>query len=202
MILAVGVGIAPFIQLLRSLLRAHDKRNARRNSLRNNNHTNNTNDSDAAVDADDIEVDLLNDDEEDVPQIDQIVVFYGVRTVKDILMREVLEEWQRQYSDILKIVFCVGSRWNNIHFGAKKKTEYIPPPQPEGFHALKDAEMGWISEDKILKHGISPSPQSKVLVCGLPGIYDKLCGKREAKELSQDSVLYNLGFGDDMVVKL
>ena len=56
-------------------------------------------------------------------------------------MRELLEEWQEKYSSFLRVVFCVGSRWDNIHFGAKKKQEYIPPPLPEGFTSLRHAEL-------------------------------------------------------------
>jgi hypothetical protein len=56
-------------------------------------------------------------------------------------MKELLEEWQSQYSHIFRVIFCVGSRWNNIHFAAKKKIEYVPPPLPEGFHTLQDAEL-------------------------------------------------------------
>jgi hypothetical protein len=122
--------------------------------------------------------------------------------VKDILLRDLLEEWQQKYSSIFKIVFCVGSRWNNIHFAAKRKQEYVPPPLPEGFETLKDAEQGWVSDEKISKHGFPPSDDLKILVCGLPGVYEKLCGSREVKELPQDSVLHKLGYSPEMVIKL
>jgi hypothetical protein len=56
-------------------------------------------------------------------------------------MRELLEEWQSKYGKIFRVIFCVGSRWNNIHFAVKKKSEYVAPPLPEGFHSLKDADL-------------------------------------------------------------
>ena len=61
----------------------------------------------------------------------------------DILMREQLEAWQEHYGEgLFKVVFCVGSRWNNVHWGAKsKKSEYRPPPVPAGYHTLKHARQ-------------------------------------------------------------
>jgi hypothetical protein len=32
----------------------------------------------------------------------------------------------------------LGSRWTNIHMGAKTKTEYLPPPPPKGFSDIAD----------------------------------------------------------------
>ena len=67
------------------------------------------------------------------------------RTVEDILLREVLEAWQRDYRDMFKVVFCVGSRWTNVHMGAltkcTAKAEYIPPPLPTGFDSLQHMEL-------------------------------------------------------------
>ena len=60
-------------------------------------------------------------------------------------MRELLEQWQDAYPSIFKVVFCVGSRWTNVHWGAKTKNkdkeEYIPPVIPKGFEELKNAEL-------------------------------------------------------------
>jgi hypothetical protein len=41
-----------------------------------------------------------------------------------------------------------------------------------------------------------------VIVCGLPGVYEKICGGRDSKALGVDSYLYKLGYHQDMVVKL
>ncbi len=140
-----------------------------------------------------------------------IVLLYGVRNVRDILLRELIESWAKQFYHRFKIVYGVGSRWTNIHFGAKS-SQYIPPPAPEGFDALcchcRDfvegcvtAEQGWINEDKIRRYGFPPSLDTKVFVCGLPGVYNKLCGARTTKMILEGSALYNLGYTEDMVVK-
>ena len=122
--------------------------------------------------------------------------------MQDILLREQLEQWQSRYANYLQIIFCIGSRWNNIHFGAKKKEEYVPPPLPTGFETLSHAELGWINEEKISKYGLSPGNDTKVLVCGLPAVYDHLCGKRDDTALSPTSILARLGYAAEMVIKL
>lgn len=163
--IAVGVGIAPMIQILRQIVRSHSQQTT---------------------------------------SIQKVTLLYGVRTVQDILLREVLESWQEQFSDIFTLVFCVGSRWNNIHWGAKSKSEYIPPPLPIGFTTLRAhaSELGWVNEENISKYAFPPSEDTKILVCGLPGVYDKICGHREDADLSPDSALYRLGYSSDMVIKL
>ena len=110
--------------------------------------------------------------------------------------------------------------------GAKTTEEYIPPPIPQGFESLEYAELvtsslpngcdsiqspltnycsfvqGWINEDKLRRHGFPPGENSRVVVCGLPGVYDKLCGPRTDPALAPGSALYNLGYSSSMVVKL
>jgi hypothetical protein len=65
------------------------------------------------------------------------------RTVADILLREQLDAWAARYGpEVFQVVYCVGSRWDNVHWGAKTKgKEYAPPPPPKGFSELKLAEL-------------------------------------------------------------
>jgi cytochrome-b5 reductase len=133
----------------------------------------------------------------------QIVLLYGVRTVADVLLRENLESWSSTHSNRFRIIFGVGSRWAGAHFGAKTKDQHIPPPIPAGFEsfATGTAELGWIDEDKIRRHAFPPSVDTRVFVCGLPGVYDHLCGPRTVKEIRAGSALHNIGYNEDMVVK-
>ena len=62
--------------------------------------------------------------------------------------------------------------------------------------------QGWVNEDKIKRHGFPPGDDTFVAVCGLPGVYDKLCGPRESEALTQGSALHSLGYTSAMVVKL
>lgn len=100
-LIAVGVGVAPLIQLLRHLLNDVSRPAAQRTT-----------------------------------GVTHVTLLYGTRSVRDILLRHQLEDWQARHSDLLSVVFCVGSRWANVHWGVKTRDEYRPPPLPEGFSTL------------------------------------------------------------------
>jgi cytochrome-b5 reductase len=59
-----------------------------------------------------------------------------------------------------------------------------------------------VNEDKIKRYGHPPSDDTLVVVCGLPGVYDKLCGPRSELDLAPGSALANLGYTGPMVAKL
>ena len=58
-----------------------------------------------------------------------------------------------------------------------------------------------MNEDKVRRHAFSPSPSTRVFVCGLPGVYDKLCGPRTKSAIPMHSILGRLNYTEDMVVK-
>ena len=84
------------------------------------------------------------------------------------------------------------------------------PPMCDGFHRLTEARalqganvhgaLGWVDEKLIREHGHRPGPRTRVFVCGLPGVYDSLCGPRGDPVVT--GALARLGFGDGEVVKL
>jgi hypothetical protein len=59
-----------------------------------------------------------------------------------------------------------------------------------------------VNEDRISQHGCPPSADTRVLVCGLPGVYEKLCGPRAVPQIAPNSVLEKLGYTESMVLKL
>ncbi len=117
-------------------------------------------------------------------------------------MKELIDEWNHVYIDTFHAIYCVGSRWSNVHIGFKTKNEYIPPSLPKNYEQLQHACLGWINEEKIKMYAFSPHIHTRVIVCGLPGVYDKLCGPRFVNALEKGSVLDNLGYSEDMVIKL
>jgi ferredoxin-NADP reductase len=203
-------------------------------------------------------------------KLQKIVLLYGARTVEDILYREQLQQFQSDFPDRFKVVFCIGSRYDNVHMGAKsagvgsivssptltnksedmntvfhdtfanavavaindnshgheskgnsdsnsssKGSEYIPPSVSkdfQDFNALK--EVGWVGYDHIEKHqalsplmndavdGIPGNVRTRAVVCGLPAVYEKLCGSRFDNEVPKDSVLGCLGYDSSNVLKL
>ena len=56
-------------------------------------------------------------------------------------------------------------------------------PAPAGWVSTDTyvAETGWIDAAKIAKYAPPPSADSLVFVCGLPPMYDVLCGPRTEK---------------------
>ena len=159
---------------------------------------------------------ILESNAESAKQIKTIRLLYGTRTVKDILQRKVLDNWhdeEKKHSTTsttttsarFKVIYCVGSRWQNVHFGAKKQGEYEAPPLPTDYALIPDdrKDLGWVTIDKIEKYSAStPSDVGhRVFVCGLPGIYLALCGPRDDPKLSTDSQLYRLGYRDEQVIK-
>ena len=59
-----------------------------------------------------------------------------------------------------------------------------------------------MNEDKIRRYAFPPSDDSIVVVCGLPGVYEKPCGPRSDEEIRVGSALSILGYTKDMVIKL
>jgi len=137
MMIAVGVGVAPMIQILRTILRA--------NSVDDGGIDETSVTSTPQLTTDMIKRHIYDQECFKYRNVKKVVLLYGVRTVADILLKAQLDAWQVQYPLLLKVVYCVGSRWTNIHWGAKNQTEYIPPPLPTGFDQLTNAELGWVS---------------------------------------------------------
>ncbi len=59
-----------------------------------------------------------------------------------------------------------------------------------------------MNEEKIRKYGFPPSDSTRLLVCGLPGVYEQLCGNRDTEEITPCSVLDRIGYKKNMVIKL
>ena len=145
----------------------------------------------------------------------RIIFLYGSRSVKDVLMRQTLDEWAEQHPDRFKVVYYVGSRWRVediiMHYsdcpkncGKPCSRRKVPPP--EGFDTLAEGRdgckhIGWVDMDAVRKHAFPPAPRTRVFVCGLPGVYDNLCGPRNTP-LKEGTTLHRLGYTDEMVGKI
>ncbi|RYY86079.1 hypothetical protein EON63_06410 [archaeon] len=57
---------------------------------------------------------------------------------------------ETHHPHLFKVVYCVGSRYDQVTWGAKKKNEYVPPPVPRDFETLRNKEMVW-----CMVHGAS-----------------------------------------------
>jgi len=137
----------------------------------------------------------------------QITLIYGTRTVADILLYEQLEEWGKKYSQKFRVIYTIGSRWAKVHMHemtCPPRCKIVhPPPLPDNFKTLPSdrRELGWIDQSTIKKHAFPPSDCTRVFVCGLPGVYDMICGPRDKPEIEVGSALWALKYTKDMVVK-
>ena len=80
----------------------------------------------------------------------------------------------------------------------------LPAAAPPGWSDTSTyvAETGWVDEAKIQKYAFPPSDETLLFVCGLPGMYDALCGPRTEPEVAAGTVLDGLGYTKDMVAKM
>ena len=145
----------------------------------------------------------------------KVVLFYGNRSVEDILLKETLDYWASDlFKDRLKVVYCVGSRYANVHSGLKKQvkdtgfsTTYdalSKPPELPLYDSLpvsksQAKEPGWVGKDAIQKHAFPPNHNTRTFVCGLPKVYLKLCGPRADPNCT--GILRDLGYQTKHVVK-
>ena len=156
-------------------------------------------------------------------KLKKIVFLYGCRTVEDILCKDLLLQFERDFPDRFKVVFCVGSRYDNVHVGANvfdgalaaaaEQDKALDRPQSDGFAALSaHKEAGWVNFDSVQKHqasspleaGTPPGSHrnTRVVVCGLPAVYENLCGSRFSAEVPPHCVLGRLGYESHHVIKL
>ena len=62
-------------------------------------------------------------------------------------------------------------------------------------------EGGWIDEKLVKKYIPPPAADTTVWVCGLPAMYEALCGGRAEAEVAEGSILARLGFESKHVEK-
>jgi len=120
----------------------------------------------------------------------QVVLLYGNKSVEDILMKDELDAWAKAHPDRLKVVHVVGNQPDD------------PPPPGWVTTPTYTAETGWIDQAKIEKYCSAPSADTMLFVCGLPVMYNILCGPRNEKDLKEGSVLQKLGYSAEMVAKM
>ena len=122
----------------------------------------------------------------------RVVLLYGNHTPADILLKDELHTWARKQRHRLTIVHCIGTahaRDNARPDGWRDTDEFV-------------AETGWVDEAKVRKYAFPPSEDTLVFVCGIPALYEGMCGPRSEKALPDGSTLAKLGYTESMVSKM
>jgi cytochrome-b5 reductase len=118
---------------------------------------------------------ILDNTNEEAPK-QRVTLFYGSQTKDDILGFDLLQQWERDYSEQLKVVHVL--------------SDEITPAYRSGFI------------DKNLLQEYAPtimSDDTLVLICGPPPLYHALSGPRDDPELT--GVLAELGCSTKQVYK-
>jgi cytochrome-b5 reductase len=118
----------------------------------------------------------------DIDSETAVTLLYGSKSMEDILLKVELDDLAAAHPDRLTLVYVVGQSPTDL--------------APEGAH-----EGGWIDAAKVAKYTPAPSPERSVFVCGLPAMYKALCGSRVCPDVAEGSVLAELGFRAEHVVK-
>jgi NAD(P)H-flavin reductase len=114
----------------------------------------------------------------------QIVLIYGNRTLRDILLKDELDQLETDSNGQLKVVHVIGS----------KDTTKGSIPEWDG-------EVGHVSKHHVEKYAHSPKSSTLVFLCGVPGMYETMCGPRTEDELKPGTVLDQLGFKTRQIYK-
>jgi len=136
-------------------------------------------------------VPLLKQNQNQNQHDQEIRLLYGNKTPQDILLKKELDELAKIYPKRFTVTYIVG---DNAH----DTRQYT--------NSMYDDVVvtGWIDSEKIQQLGFPPpttgtsSNSSIVWVCGVDAMYTSLAGSR-MKSLTEDSILYKLGYRDETV---
>ena len=91
-------------------------------------------------------------------------------------------------------IVCICRRWSTpFSFSLSLSPERDTP--------LLSCILFLDEQENVKKLAFPPADDTQVLVCGLPSVYESLCGPQSQKSLAPMSVLARLGYSQDMVYK-
>jgi len=114
----------------------------------------------------------------------QVRLLCGNKSPADILLDKELEALVEKAGGRVQVTHVVGTQ--------QDQTE-IP-----GWAG----ERGWVDEDKVKRLCFPPAADVLTMVCGVPGLYDVMCGPRTEPEVKEGTVLARLGYTQEMVAKM
>lgn len=123
----------------------------------------------------------------------KVTLIYGNKSAEDVLLKDEIDAWAKQQPDRLKVIHVVGTTPDApLSDDAQEKLSPL----------AATLKPGWVDEAKIKEFAFAPSDDTMIFVCGLPPMYNILCGPRTEKEVAEGTVLQKLGYTKDMVSKM
>lgn len=122
---------------------------------------------------------ILDDDDSD----NEVVLFYGSRTEDDILGRDLIDAWAKEYPKKLKVVHVLSDELEGSSTW-KGRTGYINRQ---------------VVEEEAASYGPDCGDDVIVFVCGPPPMYNALCGPRGEDEIK--GLLADMGYKKEQVYK-
>mmetsp|Transcript_98172 Transcript_98172/g.184624 ORF Transcript_98172/g.184624 Transcript_98172/m.184624 type:complete len:301 (-) Transcript_98172:121-1023(-) len=108
----------------------------------------------------------------------KVSLIFGNKTQKDILCKEVLDQWSADFPERLKVVHVLSDEPADSAWAGPK---------------------GFITKEIVAEHCAPASEDTMVFVCGPPPMYAALCGPRDVKDVT--GLLSDMGYSKDHVFK-
>lgn len=110
----------------------------------------------------------------------KVKLFYGSQTENDVILKKELDEIAKKHKDQIQ-----------IHYFADKVS------------SSWDGETGYINKEFLQKHLPGPKSNSKVFVCGPPGLYEAISGNKVSPSDQGEvtGILADLGYTKENVFK-
>jgi len=130
----------------------------------------------------------------------QVNMLYGSKSRGDILLRPLLDAWAGTTGTTGTTGSGGGSasRLKCTHILSREtEADSTAVPIPDG-----TSEGGHIDRARVLRHMPPPSMGDDccIFVCGPPGMTEAICGPRN-EPLKEGSILHELGYSDEQVIK-
>jgi len=108
----------------------------------------------------------------------KVVMLYGSQRSDEILCKEILDEWVKDYPDRLSVTHVLSNQPDDVAW---------------------EGERGFITKEMIEEKFVGPKDDVNVFVCGPPPMYNALCGAREESDVG--GVLKEIGYSQQQVTK-
>lgn len=110
----------------------------------------------------------------------KVTMLYGSRTSDDILGKDIIDEWVKQYPTQLECIHVLSHEDTNTN-------------------STWTGKRGFITKELIEEYFPKPIAGSQIFICGPPPMYDVFTGPRTEKEVT--GMLGTMGYQTEHVYK-